>query len=194
MILKNGFTMKIKANVVPNINGTIEKTPFRSEIIKQTMKQYELADTIPVKKESCNIDLLIGNDYYADIVSTKRIMLSNGLYLFGSKFGLILSGRTKNEYKAPKRDSLTMLTYSSFDISTNFLGFSKTDDSIFNKSPVEDFWALETFHGFSKTDDSIFNNSRVEGFRALETVGIKDPPTINDDIKLFRNSINPYNW
>ena len=56
------------------------------------MKQYELADTIPVKKESCNIDLLIGNDYYADIVSTKRIMLSDGLYLFGSKFGLILSG------------------------------------------------------------------------------------------------------
>ena len=74
-----------------------------------------------------------------------------------------------------------MLTYSSFDISTNFLGFSKTDDSIFSKSPVEDFWALGTFHGFSKTDDSIFDNSRVEGFGALETVGIKDPPTTNDD-------------
>ena len=74
-----------------------------------------------------------------------------------------------------------MLTYSSFDISTNFLGFSKTDDSIFNKSPVEDFWALGTFHGFSKTDDSIFDNSRVEGFGALKTVGIKDPPTTNDD-------------
>ena len=112
MILKSGFTMKIKANVVPNITGTIERTPFRSETIKQTLKQYELADTIPVKKESCNIDLLIGNDYYADIVSAKRIMLSDGLYLFGSKFGWILSGRTKNEYKAPKRDSLTMLTYS----------------------------------------------------------------------------------
>ena len=74
VILKSGFTMKIKANVVPNITGTIERTPFRSETIKQTLKQYELADTIPVKKESCNIDLLIGNDYYADIVSTKRII------------------------------------------------------------------------------------------------------------------------
>ena len=74
MILKSGFTMKIKANVVPNITGTIERTLFRSETIKQTLKQYELADTIPVKKGSCNIDLLIGNDYYADIVSTKRII------------------------------------------------------------------------------------------------------------------------
>ena len=171
MILKSGFTMKIKANVVPNITGTIERTPFRSETIKQTLKQYELADTIPVKKESCNIDLLIGNDYYADIVSTKRIMLSDGLYLFGSKFGWILSGRTKNEYKAPKRDSLTMLTYSSSEISTNFLGFSKTDDSIFNNSRLEDFWALET-------------------------VGIKDPSTITDDDKAlseFNKSIQLVN-
>ena len=171
MILKSGFTRGMLANVVPNITGTIERTPFRSETIKQTLKQYELADTIPVKKESCTIDLLLGNDYYADIVSTKRIMLSDGLYLFGSKFGWILSGRTKNEYKAPKRDSLTMLTYSSSEISTNFLGFSKTDDSIFNNSRLEDFWALET-------------------------VGIKDPSTITDDDKAlseFNKSIQLVN-
>ena len=158
MILKSGFTMKIKANVVPNITGTIERTPFRSETIKQTLKQYELADTIPVKNESCSNDLLIGNDYYADIVPTKRIMLSHELHLLGSKFGWILSGRTKNEYKTPKRDSLTMLTYSSSEISTNFLVFSKTGDSIFSNSRLEDFWVLET-------------------------VGIKDPSTITDDDK-----------
>ena len=150
--------MKIKANVVPNITGTIERTPFRSETIKQTLKQYELADTIPVKNESCSNDLLIGNDYYADIVPTKRIMLSHELHLLGSKFGWILSGRTKNEYKTPKRDSLTMLTYSSSEISTNFLVFSKTGDSIFSNSRLEDFWVLET-------------------------VGIKDPSTITDDDK-----------
>ena len=158
MILKSGFTMKIKANVVPNITGTIERTPFRSETTKQTLKQYELADTIPVKNESCSNDLLIGNDYYADIVPTKRIMLSHELHLLGSKFGWILSGRTKNEYKTPKRDSLTMLTYSSSEISTNFLVFSKTGDSIFSNSRLEDFWVLET-------------------------VGIKDPSTITDDDK-----------
>ena len=79
MILKSGFTMKIKVNVIPNVTGTIERTPFRSETIKQTLKQCELADTISVKKESCNIDLLVGNDYYAGIVSTKRVMLSDEL-------------------------------------------------------------------------------------------------------------------
>ena len=111
-----------------------------------------------MKKESCNINLLVGNDCYADIVLTKRVMLSDGLYLFGSKFGCILSGRTNNEYTAPKRDSLGMLTYSSGKISTNFLGFSETDDSIFNNTCLEEIWALET-------------------------VGIKDSSTITDDDK-----------
>ena len=44
MILKSGFTTRIKTNVVPNVTGTIERTPFRSETIKQTLKQYELVD------------------------------------------------------------------------------------------------------------------------------------------------------
>ena len=61
--------MKIKANVVQNITGTIERIPFRSQTIKQTQKQYEIADTIPVKAESCNLNLLVGSDYYADISS-----------------------------------------------------------------------------------------------------------------------------
>ena len=88
MILKSGFTMKIKANVVPNITGTIERTPFRSETIKQTLKQYELADTIPVKKESCNIDLLIGDDYYADMDCTYLGPNLDGYYLEEQKMNI----------------------------------------------------------------------------------------------------------
>ena len=90
----------------------------------------------------------------------KRVMLSDGLYSFWSKLGWILSGRTKKEYIAPKRDSLKMLTYSSSEISTIFLGFSKTDDSILNKSHLEDFLVLET-------------------------VGIKDTSTITDNDKAY---------
>ena len=53
----------------PNVNGTIERTLFRSKTIKQALKQYKLANTIPMKKESCNIDLLVRNGYHLDIVS-----------------------------------------------------------------------------------------------------------------------------
>ena len=155
MVFKSGFTMKIKTNVVPNNAGTIERTPFRSETIKQTLKQYELANVILVNKRSCSTDLLVGNDYY-DIISTKWVILSDGLYLFGSRFECILSGRKKSEYTAPKRDSLTILTYSLSGISMNSLGFNKTDESIFNNSHIEDFWALETIEikdSLTITDD-----------------------------------------
>ena len=43
------------------------------------------------------IDLLIGNDYYADIVSMRRITLKDGLYLLVSKLGWIFSCRTQSE-------------------------------------------------------------------------------------------------
>ena len=171
MVLKSGFTMKIKANVVPNVTGTIERRPINSKAMKETLKQYELADTLPVKAENCNIDLLIGNDYFADIVSMKRILLSDGLYLLGSKFGWILSGRKRNDNSIPKEYSLAMFTHSSSDISTNLLGFEKTDDCVFKQSRIEDFWALET-------------------------IGIKDDSTITDDDKAiseFNKSIHLVN-
>ena len=148
--------MKIKANVVPNITGTIERKPIDSKLIKEKLKSYELADTLPLKNQSCNIDLLIGNDYFADIVSMKRISLSNGLYLLGSKFGWILSGRTKPEEATLKEDSISMLTHSSSSISSSLFGFEKADESVVNHSKIEDFWALET-------------------------IGIKDCPTMTDD-------------
>lgn len=75
VVLKSGFTTKIEANNVLNITGTIERTSFRSETFKQALKQFELADTIPVKKGNCNSDLLVGNNYYGDIVLTKSVML-----------------------------------------------------------------------------------------------------------------------
>ena len=64
-----------------------------------------------------------------------------------------------------------MLTYSSSEIPTKFLGFSNTDDSIFSDSRLEVFWALET-------------------------VGIKDSSTITDDdiaLSEFNKSIQLVN-
>ena len=64
-----------------------------------------------------------------------------------------------------------MLTYSTSEIPTKFLGFSKTDDSIFSDSRLEFFWALET-------------------------VGIKDSSTITDDdiaLSEFNKSIQLVN-
>ena len=92
ILLNNSFTINIKANVVPNVTGSFERKPVNNKSIKEILQKYELADTLPSSCEKCYIDLLIGNDYYADIVSMTRITLKDGLYLLGSILGWILYG------------------------------------------------------------------------------------------------------
>jgi len=56
-------------------------------------KQLELADKILEQDESKSIDLLIGNDYYSDIVIGHTMEVQKRLYLLSSKLGWILTGR-----------------------------------------------------------------------------------------------------
>ena len=71
ILLNNGFTIKFKANVAPNVTGSFQRKPINIKSIKKELQKYELADTLPSSCEKCGIDLLIGSDYYADIVSMK---------------------------------------------------------------------------------------------------------------------------
>ena len=82
--LNSGVTMHMKANVVPNITGKIQRVPVKDEI-KEKLQKYELADIIPTAIESTYVDLLVGNDYYGDIISLQIINITEGLYLLLSK-------------------------------------------------------------------------------------------------------------
>ena len=58
------------------------------------MRSLDMADTIPSQTESSSVELLIGSDYYLDIILSKKIGVQPGLYLLASKLGWILTGRT----------------------------------------------------------------------------------------------------
>ena len=60
--LNNGFTINIKANVVPNVTRSFERKPINNKSVKKELQKYELADTLPSSCEKCDIDLLTGND------------------------------------------------------------------------------------------------------------------------------------
>ena len=122
-----------------------------------------MGDTLPSSCEKCDIDLFIGNDYYADIVSMKSTTLKDGLYLLGSKLGWILSGRTQCEDSSAPKNSLAALTFSSSRLAARFLDFTKIEDNIPKEPNSEDF---------SK----------------LETIGIRESPTISDDDKAISES------
>jgi hypothetical protein len=87
MKLADGNFMTIDANVVPKITGTVLKWPVKIEKYQNweyLWSKFSIADTLPVVKETSTIELLIGNDYYLDIILPEKFELQPGLYLRGS--------------------------------------------------------------------------------------------------------------
>ena len=56
-----------------------------------------------------NVELLIGNDYYNDLILPERKKGIPGLYLFGSHLGWILSGRLPTEEKKAAEVSMFLM-------------------------------------------------------------------------------------
>ena len=61
------------------------------------LQGLQLADSISAEIGQQNIDVLIGSDYYFDVVSGEVIRGSNGPTTVSSLFGWILSGPTSAE-------------------------------------------------------------------------------------------------
>ena len=82
--------------VVPNITGKTNRIPIKAEDVEFINKEFfedKLADSLPRQAESSTIEMLIGNDYYCELLQPKKIDLGEDLFLFYSKLGWILSGQ-----------------------------------------------------------------------------------------------------
>ena len=76
IVLKDGRIMKINANVVPQIAESIQRRPVNLKSLdnwKCLWNEFSLADDLPSKGEISSIDLLIGNDYYLDMILPKKL-------------------------------------------------------------------------------------------------------------------------
>jgi len=128
------------------MSGNVQRKSMDSasiEHLRSFIKEADLADDIPVKNESSRVDLLIGNDYYLDIVLSQRIELQPGLYLLASKVGWIITGRNNEEhYKDNSESSLLILTYGNNITNSNV--FTSVDSRVPTKPDLEDFWNVET--------------------------------------------------
>jgi hypothetical protein len=96
--MKNGDYLTIEANIVPSISGMMQRTKVKDsqkQKLLEFTKDLTLADSIPTETKSDVLELLLGNDYYLDVIESEKIKVSPGLYLLSSKFGWIISGRTE---------------------------------------------------------------------------------------------------
>jgi len=96
LCLKDKTFMTMKVTVVPNITGKISRVPMKPkdiEFLKNEFNPDLLADTIPCHFEPTLVDMLIGSDYYFDLLEPHKMDLGGGLYLFNSRLGWVLGGR-----------------------------------------------------------------------------------------------------
>ena len=147
--LKDGSVVTITANIVPSITGNIQRGPISLSSVQDRehlANRYALADTLPCERESSSIEILIGSDYYLDLILPQKIEIQPGLYLLASKLGWLLSGRTTRHTESDderQETNMIVLTYGT-EIESDSKIFADPDILLPTKANLEDFWKLET--------------------------------------------------
>lgn len=143
--LNNGELLTINANIVPVISGDLQRRTIDGATLRSMdhlIKSLDLADTLPTKSEPSKVDLLIGSDYYLDLILSHKIEVSPGLYLLSSKLGWILSGRVQTTHDGD--DIPNMLIMSHGRTLSKSPIFQSLDVPLQDKPDLEDFWRLDS--------------------------------------------------
>ena len=88
--------------------------------------------------------VLIGNDYYNEVMTGETTKIQEGLFAMKSKFGWIISGRTKTTENINVDNNLFAMAHSSSHILQEMQHFTATDDSLPTIPNIDEFWKLET--------------------------------------------------
>ncbi|KAH3850374.1 hypothetical protein DPMN_092785 [Dreissena polymorpha] len=112
-------------------------------------KNLHLADSTPMETESDVLELLVGNDFYLDVIEPEKKHLNPGLYLLSSTFGWMVSGRTELD-DIDNSEDVNMLILTHGNSIRDNSKFSEVDDLLPMKPNIEDFWNIE---GNGITDD-----------------------------------------
>lgn len=144
--LKDGSVLKITANVIPSITGSMQRRSIDSSCLQNweyLWKGNALADSIPTGIDTSKIDLLIGNDYYRDLILPQKVETQPGLYMLGSKLGWIQARITPKSIQTTEQHSLLVIIYGT-DIRRQTNVFIPVDNVVPTKLNLEDLWWLET--------------------------------------------------
>ena len=187
---QKGNTVSIKASVVPEISGNVQRAPIKIDNQFKIIRKYELADTLPKHTESSSVGILIGNDYYNGIISTERIKMHEGLYIIKSKFGWMINGRTKTKEGSKDENVMLVMTHSINNIFPEIHQFTLAEPSLQPAPDIDEFWELEAIGIIppdkTKYDDGVmehFNNTVIEENGRYQVAC----PWRNEDVNLPEN-------
>ena len=113
LFLKDGSIMSLRVTVVPNITGKINRTSLKTEDIVFHNKEFTKRQTsrlTAMPNRIINNEVLIGNDYYFELLQPRKIDLGEGLFLFHFKLGWILGGQVHNTTEEVSESGLLVTT------------------------------------------------------------------------------------
>jgi len=149
LLTKEGSQLSLHANVLNQITAPIRRGPLQEAdlIFLQAITPSNLADSIPRSSELAPIDILVGSDYFWNIVGGERIVLPSGLLLLSSKLGYLLTGRFMDPncdaHLSSQLSACFVMTQMNQSVSELNL-FSSADIAV-NKCPnLSDLWRLDT--------------------------------------------------
>jgi hypothetical protein len=153
--LIDGTYFTIAANVTPTITSGISRAVL-SEKITTSLCRIVLADTLPTRDDTVQIDLLCGCDYYHDFVLCTKYEIATGLYCIDTTVGWIIQGRHSTESMNASTltcPTSTFLAHSTLDLQGN-LTLTKADDCLLHKFEPAIMWNLETIGIVDKSDNT----------------------------------------
>ena len=156
--IKAGKTITIKATVTPQITGPLKRVPIQIENQRKIQKDYPLTDTLPKDIETYTLGLLIGNDYYNDIILDKRKKIQDNLYAINSKLGWIISGKVSSTNDNEKENVMFAIAPASSCLLANIHPMTMERGSTLFEPNTEELWNLETIGIKSKRQ---FSNAKV---------------------------------
>ena len=128
-----------------------------------------MADAIPSETESSTGGLLVGNDYYIDLILSQKIKNTTWSLSTCVKLGWILTGRTSENEQSANETNMLILTYGTIIIQTNV--FKSIDEVAPRQPDLEDFWNIENIGIF---DNPRTTNDKMVKKQFKETLTFED--------------------
>ena len=138
----------LKASMVPEINGNVQQAPSKIDNQLKIIRKYELPYILPKHTESSSIGILIGNDYYNDIMLTERLKIQEGLYIIKSKFGWMINGLTKLKQGKKSKNVMLIMTHSTNKILPDIHQFTSLEPSLQLAPDIGNFGSLKQLVSF----------------------------------------------
>ena len=135
-------------NVVSRIANELPRQPL-DPALSQIVRQYDLADPLPLKMENVAIGLLLGADYYQQLLSDRsqpQVEVTPGLFLVPSKLGYITSGKVDCYGPRPSNEITFALLMSTHLSEQQLVG------TVMDEEETSKLWTT------NKEDDKIQNN------------------------------------